>query len=372
MYLVNFSNQHAAGPKNIALNFFTIASNSEEKFIFLLPDLEEFRALKYKDNIRVHFIKKRFGIISAIFNAGFINSVFIPKILKSNTIFSVLAFGSFLSFSTGSKKIVLLHHPYLVDEGLYQALPFIAKRIEWLKRLLFTKTVKNVDVIALQSKYMQDCFAMRYPKEKNKTIIIPNPLSSALSKIKNTDFELDKVAGGKFKILYVSRFYPHKNHEFILEVSALLKQKNFEHEFSLTIDSALPGAESFLQNSELVGNIRNLGELPQEELQTFYKQTNLFIFPSKSETFGNPIIEAMFFSCPLVLPDLGYARALADKTAEFYDPKSALACAQAIIDIANDPIKLKTMQKNSFEVGKSQLSVEDWFDLYAAQLKEPK
>jgi glycosyltransferase involved in cell wall biosynthesis len=372
MYLINFSNQHAAGPKNIALNFFKFASRTDQLFIFLLPDLPEFRALKYQSNITVHFIKKRFGIFGAIFNAGFVNTFLIPKMLKHNQIEAVLAFGNFLSFSTKAKKIVLLHHPYLVDENLYQLLKPIPKLIEKLKRILFSKTVSNVDVVVVQSKYMQNCFEEKYPNEKHKTIIIANPLSAALSSIVKPDFQVEKVPHQQFKILYVSRFYPHKNHDFILKVSQRLQENNFEHEFLLTIDKNLPGADEFLDKAKEVGMLKNIGELPQKELINYYNEADLFFFPSKSETFGNPIIEAMFFSCPLLLPDLGYSRALAQSVAKFYDPDSANACADAIINIASNCELLQKLRVDSHQAGKLQLSVEDWFNLYYAELTRTK
>lgn len=372
MYLINFSNQHAAGPKNIALNFFKFASKTDESFIFLLPDLPEYRALKYGSNIKVHFVKKRFGILGAIFNAAFVNGYTLPNILRNNKINAVLAFGNFLSFSTKAKKIVLLHHPYLVDEDLYRLLSPVPKFIEKLKRLLFSKTVRNADIIVVQSKYMQNCFEAKYPNEKHKTIIIPNPLSTALSSLEKPDFEELKALNSIFRMLYVSRFYPHKNHHFILEVSKILSQRKFEHEFLLTIDESLPGASEYLATANGYETVVNIGELPQQQLIDYYQQTDLFIFPSKSETFGNPIIEAMFFSCPLLLPDLGYSRALAESVAKFYDPSSANECADAIVQIATNSEILQKLRTDSHQAGKEQLSVEDWFNLYFLELTRTK
>ena len=372
MYLINFSNQHAAGPKNIALNFFKFASKTDELFTFLLPDLPEFRALKYRSNINVYFVKKRFGILGAIFNAALVNGFTLPKILRNHDISAILAFGNFLSFSSKAKKIVLLHHPYLVDENLYQLLGPVPKFIEKLKRLLFSKTVRNVDLIVVQSKYMQNCFEAKYPNERHKTIIIPNPLSIALSSLEKPVFQASKAHNKIFKMLYVSRFYPHKNHHFILEVSKILNYKGFEHEFILTIDKNLPGADEFLATANAYGTIVNIGELPQQQLSDYYQQADLFIFPSKSETFGNPIIEAMFFSCPLLLPDLGYSRALAETVAKFYDSSSASACADAIVQIATNSVMLQKLRNDSHQAGKLQLSVEDWFNLYFLELTRTK
>lgn len=371
MYLVNFSNQHAAGPKNIALNFFKLARETKSEYIFLLPDLPEFRALEYKSNISVQYVKKRFGIVGAIFNAIFLNYWYIPKILRSTNVRSVLAFGNFLSFSTSAKKIVLLHHPYLVDESLYQTLPIFAKKIEWLKRLLFSKTVKNVDVIVVQSRYMQECFKKCYPKEIDKTVVIPNPLSSVLANIKDVEFTESNNSQNKlFQILYVSRFYPHKNHTFLIHVSDLLEQQGFNHQFLVTVDPKLVGADSFLNKTKSNPRFNNIGELPQADLEMYYKTCDLFIFPSKSETFGNPIIEAMFFSCPLLLPNLGYASALAQSIAEFYKPDSVANCCEKIIKIATDSTLLSNMRQKSFEAGQAQLTSQDWFSLYYLQLEQ--
>ncbi|MDT0627741.1 glycosyltransferase [Alteromonas sp. W364] len=370
MYLVNFSNQYAAGPKNIALNFLKNACSSDHQFVFLLPDLQEFRAVELTSNVKVVFVKKRFGVLGAMLNALLVNKLYIPNMLKKNKVAAILAFGNFLASETNTKKIVLLHHPYLVDEELFQRLPIVQKLIEKLKRMLFKKTVANVDKVIVQSTYMEKKFLEKYPNDKGKTKIIPNPLSAKLTKSKAVLSEKETQLNHKFRILYVSRFYPHKNHSFLVRLSDELNLKGFRHEIRVTVDHNLPGAQAFLSTIQNRESIENIGEVEQSSLQAEYLSADLFIFPSKSETFGNPIIEAMFYACPLMLPNLEYAIALADGAAEFYNPDDVLECCNKIMKIGNNSAVLDNMRERSKQQGLAQIDADEWFDIYLQQLSE--
>ena len=64
--------------------------------------------------------------------------------------------------------------------------------------------------------------------------------------------------------------------------------------------------------------IRNIGEINIEDLYYYYHNAFIHFFPSKAETFGNPLIESICFGVPLVVPDLPYAKELCQGCALFY------------------------------------------------------
>jgi glycosyltransferase involved in cell wall biosynthesis len=47
-----------------------------------------------------------------------------------------------------------------------------------------------------------------------------------------------------------------------------------------------------------------LDDVNETEKIILYKHAELFVFPSKYEGFGIPILEAMSLRCPLVLSDI--------------------------------------------------------------------
>jgi len=79
-----------------------------------------------------------------------------------------------------------------------------------------------------------------------------------------------------------------------------------------------------------------LGEVAQSELVEHYLNSDLMIFPSNAETFGNPIIESMFFSLPLIMPNKDYALTLLGNKGAYYDSQSEESCLNLITGLLTD------------------------------------
>lgn len=344
MKLINFSNQLAAGPKNIALNFIKeiLANNKDHKYIFLIPSLDEYLNFNDTDNVSFVFVEIGDGLMEKIIKTVKINWVIIPKICKEKEVDGILAFGNFLTYASGlMKKVVLLHHPHIVDDELFYSLQFPSMLTESIKRFVFFLTVRNVDTVVVQSQYMLDVCVKKFPKYKGKFKVIYNPISKNFASKRSKEHakqRLDRLLNKKkYKLLYVSRFYPHKNHEFLLKLAQLFERSDLQIEVFVTIDPLLPGALEFLKTvDELRLPIFNLGEIIQSELAKHYLNSDLMIFPSNAETFGNPIIESMFFSLPLIMPNKDYALTLLGNKGAYYDSQSEESCLDLITGLLTD------------------------------------
>lgn len=115
--------------------------------------------------------------------------------------------------------------------------------------------------------------------------------------------------------------------------------------------SRLPGALKVIYKIKIIG-IRNpkvLGEYLQiarelniescieflsyqtdEEIISLYKHAKMFIFPSFSEGFGIPIIEAFKYGCPVLCSDASCFPEVAGDAAYYFDPNEPGAIAESI------------------------------------------
>ena len=378
MKLINFSNQLAAGPKNISLNFIKNALSDplSEDFIFLVPDIKEYKAFNDTERVTFIHISEGSNVLSKIRKAIYINFFLMRQVSKKKQIKSVLAFGNFLlNKLKGATKVVLLHHPYIVDDVLFNELPFIQRNIELIKRFAFKYTVSNVDKVVVQSDYMKKLFVKKYPRHESKVEVIFNPVSECFnlqrnkneSKLKTEELERK----GVYKIIYVSRLYPHKNHEFILRLGAYIKSKNAPFELLVTINPEIAGGSEFLQSvedSELP--IINIGEIAQEELIAYYKNCNFAVFPSYSETFGNPLIEAMYFSLPLITPKKDYSVAIVGDYGLHYKEDSVESCFSIINSLRLNPEEYKSASEYSYERSKIFPNSSSWYKQYLVLLEK--
>lgn len=368
--LINFYNQMGAGPKNISLNFINTLKEREflEETFIIIPNVEEYVNLESKGNVKLVKLKRYTNIFSKILFRIYLDIFFIPYFISKNKISKLLAFGNFLISPVKVKKVVLLHHPYIVDNILLNKLSFLPKIIEKLKRFAFYVTIKNVDIVVVQSNYMKRLLLEVWGNDI-KNCVIANPISKNFVK----NYSLDEINDfikhrlqniDKIKILYVSRFYPHKNHIFLVDLSKVLNENNIKHEILITVDFSKQETLDLQQMITKDISIESIGEISQFELETYYKTSHIFIFPSNSETFGNPLIEAMKFGLPIVVPNLEYAQSIVEEAGIYYNQNDVLECKDSIKSLISNSDNYRLKSLEAFEQFKKYPQVEEWVDSY--------
>lgn len=131
--------------------------------------------------------------------------------------------------------------------------------------------------------------------------------------------------------VYVADGEAMKNHSRLVQAWQLLAEQGFRPSLALTLgprDAAL--IERIDEIRVRLGlNVVNLGHLPREELLNLYVQARALIFPSISESFGLPLIEAGRLSLPILASELDFVRDVCAPVQTF-DPLSAVSIARAV------------------------------------------
>jgi glycosyltransferase involved in cell wall biosynthesis len=108
------------------------------------------------------------------------------------------------------------------------------------------------------------------------------------------------------------------------------------------------------------------GFLGGDELATAYASSDLFIFPSDSESFGNVTLEAMASGLPCVCADATGSRSLVvdGETGFLADPSDAPAFAGHLAHLARDP----ALRRRMGEAGRARALTFSWEDTLARML----
>lgn len=136
----------------------------------------------------------------------------------------------------------------------------------------------------------------------------------------------------KYEFVYAANGEAHKNHKNLLEAWRLLAEAGLKPSLALTINTEsfpLVSCEitRYIQNYEL--NIVNLEQISVTEMPSLYRSSSALIFPSITESFGLPLIEAKQFGMPILASELDYVRDVVEPV-ETFDPDSPISIARAV------------------------------------------
>lgn len=149
-------------------------------------------------------------------------------------------------------------------------------------------------------------------------------------------------------ILCVGNLKPHKNLKVVLEAFNSVKD-------NIPYDIVLVGKKDGLRTkdlsleqllSKLGERVHVTGYIEQTQLEQYYRQAAVFIFPSLYEGFGLPPLEALAAGCPRVLcSNIASIPEVCSDMVEYFDPKevnqlaSLLTKSAQVLDKNRDNIK---------------------------------
>jgi len=362
--IINSYNTLSAGTSTItkSLLVWLEANSLSENIYIFVPNLKIFEEYQSKGNLKVIKLPVFSGILKYIFRMlyDFILFPFATLIFKSDL---SIIIANYSPMKLKGRKIVLMRHSYLVDDSIYCTATLRTRLLELLRRALFKLTISSTKVVIAQSEYMKNLLLEKYDIEENQVHVLPNPVTE-VAKL-GASFNKSKEETSK-NILYISRFYPHKNHDFLLEMvvnNKFIMRKEGVRIY-ITVNPALgSNARAFLAklaDLQLGDIIINIGEVENQALAEYYKKATCFFFPSRSETFGNPLVEAMSFDLPIVVPDLAYAKAICEEAALYYDPQDSEDAFNSLNSLCQDQNLRMSYSEKSHKQAQKFPTIEQW------------
>lgn len=164
------------------------------------------------------------------------------------------------------------------------------------------------------------------------------PRDATLETIKNV---LDKYGLESPYFLYVGRLEKKKNTAALVEAFALLRENHPEIKTKLLlIGDAGFGYDEVtyvIQEFNLETQVMMPGWVEEADLPYIFSGARAFVFPSRYEGFGIPILQALACGTPVLASALPVLREVAGEAALYFDPKSREAMAEALFRIETEP-----------------------------------
>lgn len=191
----------------------------------------------------------------------------------------------------------------------------------WISRTLFRLGMDRVRAFIVQTDVMRDALERSYPEVAGRVHVIAQPVPTWLLHSGLKRQARVRVSGQALDLIYPAAGYPHKNHALLsrLEASAGWPVE----QLVLTLDAAAHPAPG-------LSWVQCRGFLSPQAMIAAYSKVDALLFLSKDESYGFPLVEAMFVGLPIVCPDLPYARTLCGDHAFYFDPDQPESLRHAI------------------------------------------
>ncbi|MDO4420825.1 MAG: glycosyltransferase family 4 protein [Eubacteriales bacterium] len=261
--------------------------------------------------------------------------------------------------------------PYVVAVRGSDINVFFKKRI--LLRSIGQKILRKADAIVFISPSARDevlnNYIRSYEKEliENKTFVIPNGIDNFWLKnsyLKKNN-EIDKRI---IKLIYYGDINKNKNIITSIKAAELLIKDGYKIIFYIAGELSNSYYKQLIEEKSF---IKYLGFLPKEKLIDYLRESDIFIMPSYSESFGLSYVEAMSQSIPVIYTEKqGFDNRYKEGTVGFHvNPDSPEEIKNRIINILEDFPHINDRCKNISQEYNWDAIVDQYKNIYTSIMK---
>lgn len=226
----------------------------------------------------------------------------------------------------------------------------------WIKQKVYRIVIKIVarksEVIITPSEYVKDDVA-KFAKINSRKVEVTY---ESADKITDPPEPIEDLVDQKF-LLYVGRPQPHKNLDRLVEAFASLSNKH--PDLYLVLAGKKDALYWQLEKHVKAQNLENViftDFVTEAQLRWLYENTTCYVFPSLSEGFGLPALEAMAHGAPVASSNATCLPEIYKDSAEYFTPTDIDSMTTAIEKILTN----KNLADRLSQQGKKLASSYSW------------
>lgn len=226
----------------------------------------------------------------------------------------------------------------------------------WFKQRVYGwlnhRVAKKATAILTFSQFVKDDLIKYTAVEADKITVT----RLAADQITDRSEPLPALHGKQF-IMYIGRPTPHKNLERLIDAFATLRAQHPELMLVLAgkKDANYERIENDVRRQAIKGAVFT-GFVSEGRLRWLYENCEAYVFPSLSEGFGLPGLEAMLHDAPVVSSNATCLPEIYGDAAHYFDPLDTQAMADAINEVLTD----KDLRQELIKNGKTQAAKYSW------------
>ena len=315
---VNASNIHQGGGKVLLVDFLNVLEK-ENRFSQIIVFID---SRFQEDNLfskKICFFKVRRSLINRLL----VDLKIKKKLQKQDRVFYFGNAPPLFNFQDHC-SFLFLQNRLLLEKENRKYLNFRQKLNFFYQRLFLKFFYKNIKKVIVQTKTMSR-LALEFGIEQNRILLAPYR-----EKINDSKEEgrAKKNSKGESTFIYIADNYLYKNHSNLVKAWEILAQRGIKPLLRLNVTPLF--LEKLMGKSLKLKNIDFIEIKARQEVQDWYKKSDVLIYPSFVESFGLPLLEAQDMGLAIIASEKSYIRDVAAPV-ETFDPHCPYSIAGAIM-----------------------------------------
>lgn len=237
-------------------------------------------------------------------------------------------------------RVPCIYHPHDLQHLNLPQNFSLSQRL--IREVIFRTLCMQAKLVAVVSSWVKNNVIEHYHLPDSKVQVIPYAPVTGTAVPDQTLCEQvrEKYGLPDAFIFYPAQTWMHKNHQRLLEALAILRDR-----YGLTVpfvssgrryEAFFPQIEKKVQELNLTEQVRFLGHVSLEELQSLYRLCRCVVIPTLSEAGSFPLWEAFLAGAPAACSNVTSLPAQAGDAALVFDPHQPAEIAEAIRRLWSD------------------------------------
>lgn len=241
--------------------------------------------------------------------------------------------------------LVFTFHTLLPSYSVYAPVPrsWAESTLEWVLKRHCSRADAITVTTEIMAKWLRDRGVTRPICLARPPVLIAEPHTAARPQIRNKLGIPDDVS----LLLFAGRLVPEKDLDFLVRAVARIKSRA---DFRLVFIGGGPSERMLRCEVEKLGlqdRTKFLGFVKPEEMADYHAAADIFCFPSRSDTLGMVVVEAMASGVPVVaINENGPSELVLDNKTGFLTPFDEATFSNRILDLIRNSDKRKKFGQN--------------------------
>ncbi len=297
-----------------------LARYASDSFRFIAYCTEKSASLVPKQSEQISVIYPRIRNGWSIPERLWREHIWLPRRAVKDRVDVMHWFGNYASPFSPVPALVMVHDLQAFRQR--SSLSFLQRA--YLKRLMRAAVSSFRVLLAPISHAVADelVYILHVPQER--LLVLEHTIPDHFRRVENTSAFVQRYDLPKRFWLYVAHPYPHKNHQRLLDAHTLLEKKGCKP-WPIVLCGRPLLSDSILSAVE-IGSVRQLTDIPDEEMPSLYSAASGLVFPSLYE-------EAQACGCRLAVSDIAVTREFVAGDAIFFNPYDIGSIADAMFNM---------------------------------------